>query len=139
MLFVIFVLSLIAGIVLMRCMYHSDAWWGIGLGLTIISIVCVVVSLFIIGGEHVTADGYAAANQERYEMLTCQYENNFYDNDNDIGKYQLLKDIQQWNEDLARQRELQNDFWIGIYVADIYDQFEFIDIGQYTAQTAGTN
>ena len=40
-----------------------------------------------------------------------------------------MTDIQDWNEDLAKYREIQDDFWIGIYIPNVYDQFEFIELG----------
>ena len=61
-------------------------------------------------------------------MLVYQYDNNFYNNDNEVGKYELVKSIQEWNEDLAYKKRLQRNFWIGIYYPNIYDQFEFISL-----------
>lgn len=68
-------------------------------------------------------DGYIAKNQKLREMLVYQLEN-----DNELGKFELMEKITDWNTDLAANRELQDSFWLGIYVPDIYDQFEFIDV-----------
>lgn len=57
-----------------------------------------------------------------------QYENNMYDNDDDIGKKQLMNQIQHWNEDLAFGKEMQRDFWIGIFIPNVFDQFQHIDL-----------
>ena len=67
-------------------------------------------------------------NKAIYESLVYQYENNFYDNDNDVGKKELIREIQDWNSDLAYYQNVQRDFWIGVFVPNIYDQFEFIEL-----------
>lgn len=95
----------------------------------IIGGAATVVSLIVIGITYFGIEGEVAANHERYEILTYQYENAVYENDNDLGKRELFEDIQEWNEDLARNQKNQGDFWIGIFVPDVFDEFEFIEIG----------
>jgi hypothetical protein len=124
MLFWIFVAILVAGIV-WRCI---DAWSDGAVWLVIIGAVAVAGSIIgMIGAQTTTKAEIAAANQ-RYESLVYQYENDIYENDNDLGKRELMQEIQEWNEDLAINRELQDNFWVGIYIPDIYDQFKFIEL-----------
>lgn len=87
---------------------------------------CCAVGAVIIG--HVGVDGYVSEMNTRREMLVYQYENDIYDNDNDLGKRDLIADIQDWNEDLAWHKEVQDDLWIGIFIPNIYDQFEPIPL-----------
>lgn len=98
------------------------------LAIALISLIVTLVMLIDIIGSHTNVDAYVAENQMRYEMLVYQYENDIYDNDNDLGKRDLMEDIQEWNEDLAYYREAQNDFWVGIFHPNVYDQFEFIEL-----------
>lgn len=132
MLFLIFVGILVIGIValvLYRECFDAPEWvGGIGAGGFIIGGAAVIISLIIMGCHYFGLDGYVAQMDVRHESLMYQYENDIYDNDNDLGKRELMVDIQEWNEDLARYRECQNDLWVGIYIPNIYDQFEFIEL-----------
>lgn len=93
-----------------------------------ISLIVSIVMLVVIIVKNTNVDAYVAENQMRYEMLVYQYENDIYDNDNDLGKRDLMEDIQEWNEDLAYYREAQDDFWVGIFHPNVYNQFEFIEL-----------
>lgn len=107
--------------------YFSD-WHDVAFGGTVISVLALFLLLAYMGGNYIGLDAKIERYNVRYETLTYQYENNFYDNDNDVGKYELMRDIREWNEDLAANKVKQHNFWYGIFIPDIYDQFEFIEL-----------
>lgn len=97
----------------------------------VISIVLSVVILFMtvaICIGNFGADAKAAKYKERYESLVYQYENEIYCDDNVV--YDLLTDIREYNEDLTYYQEIQDDFWIGIFYPNIFDQFELIELDE---------
>ena len=124
MLFWILLAIAIAGII--WAVY--DEWNEVAGILAIIGSLVAIVSIDIFACYNIGVDGYVSRMNTRYEMLTYQYENDIYENDNDLGKRELMNDIQAWNEDLANYKAIQDDFWIGIYIPDVYDQFEFIEL-----------
>ena len=101
---------------------------GLFLVMASIGFIVAIIMLMVIIVKNTNVDAYVAENQMRYEMLVYQYENDIYDNDNDLGKRDLMEDIQEWNEDLAYYRKAQDDFWVGIFHPNVYDQFEFIEL-----------
>ena len=124
MLFWIFVIIIIiAGFLLFTFDLEN-----LGIAISVIGIFGISVSIAVLANNYIGIDGYIARMNTRYEILVYQYENDIYDNDNDLGKRELMVDIQKWNEDLSSRRERQHDFWIGIYIPNIYDQFEYIEL-----------
>lgn len=105
-----------------------DEWNIVADLFAVVGSLVAIISIVIFSSCNIGVDGYVSQMNTRYEMLTYQYENDIYENDNDLGKRELMNDIQEWNEDLANYKAIQDDFWIGIYVPDVYDQFEFIKL-----------
>ena len=136
MLFWIFVIILVIGIASLiwyqNCSYKLEELLNCtsAAGL-VLGLIAVAASIVVMGFNYIGQESCIASMNERYDMLVYQLENDIYDNDNDLGKRELMVDIQAWNEDLAGKRARQDDFWIGIYVPDIYDQFEFIELEDY--------
>ena len=56
--------------------------------------------------------------------LQIQYEELSKNKYNDY----IIEDIVEWNEDVKFGKEFQHDKWIGIYIPNIYDDFEEIDV-----------
>lgn len=131
MLFWMTIIVMILGLILFEVLFEHDFEFsctisGVISGLAAIALLIEIVVLCV---NHIGVDGYIQRMNARHDMLVYQYENDIYDNDNDLGKRELIEDIQNWNEDLASRKENQDDAWIGIFIPDIYDQFEFIELG----------
>ena len=128
--FWIFVGIFVIALVMVIVCYYLDCDVCVDLTeiLTAMSGIAIVVSIVIMANRYIHADADVPKYQKRYESLTYQYENDFYNNDNDVGKYELVSQIEYWNTDLAYRKTIQRDFWLGIYYPNIYDQFEFIKL-----------
>ncbi len=98
--------------------FLTDEWSGFHLFFVVILIAAIVVSAilgFIYATSNINAEADLASREARYEMLYAQAANNVYDNDNDIGKREVMKDIQNWNEWLAAYRKYKQNKWIRIF------------------------
>lgn len=126
MLFVLFVIIFIVGVI---WAWIDDCGAGdfIGSIIALFMGICIIGSGFIMIDAHGNTEAYIAECNQTYESLVYQLENNLYDNDNDLGKKELYDEIREWNEDLAYYQNTQDNFWIGIYYPNIYDQFEYIE------------
>ena len=136
----IFWLALIAFVVfLVLAIVFEDSWdyeWVgvVSMVASCISGIAVLFMLIAIVICHVGIEAEIEANNQRYDSLVYQAEARLYENDNDVGKKDLADQIQKWNEDLARGKALQNDFWVGIFIPDIYDEFEFIQMSVLSSE-----
>lgn len=133
MLFFISLIVLIAGIVCWviyerpSTSVHSPLC-GVGVALTVLGGVAVLTSISVLCGYHLTAEAKLDSLEIKRASLVYQYENDFYNNDNDVGKKELMTEIQDFNSSLVWHKRLQYDAWVGIYVPNIYDDLEVIDI-----------
>jgi hypothetical protein len=91
----------------------------------------IAITAFVV--THIGIDAKKAEYDIRYESLTYQWENDFYGNEYGIGKKELVKEIQSWNEDIAGYKKLQRNIWIGVFVPDIYDDYKFIPLDKNSA------
>lgn len=135
LLVIILVVSILA-ITLGTWMYNNtkyDTDWlrGVGLLVMTITIICIVFSGLIIIGSYAGIDAKIAQDKEIYKSLTYQLENDLYDNDNDLGKKELYKEIEEWNKNVVYGQNIQDNFWFGIYWPNVYDQFETIEYPVY--------
>ena len=61
------------------------------------------------------------ALENKYEELEKNKDNKY-----------LIKDIVEWNTMIRNNQKYQNDFWIGVYIPDIYDNYKTIEIRKDT-------
>ena len=126
MLFWIFLILLIVGVVMLFTV--GDDYIPMSASIFAVGLFGVVASVVILCVNYIRIDGDVERNRVRYDSLMYQYENYLYDNDNDVGKKELMSEIQSWNEDIAWGKTMQRNTWIGIYIPNIYDQFDFIEL-----------
>ena len=93
-----------------------------------LTFIALLISTIGLASVYISADASVAKWETQYESLTYQLENNLYDNDNDIGKKELMDEIHEWNGNLAYCKKIQRNFWVGIYYPNVYDNFEFIPL-----------
>lgn len=90
----------------------------------VLTLIALLISTIGLASVYIGADASVAKWETHYESLTYQLENNLYDNDNDIGKKELMDEIREWNY----CKEIQRNFWVDIYYPNIYDNLEFIPL-----------
>jgi hypothetical protein len=133
MLYVVFILVL-AGFI-------AFAIWGfdkysalgclssiVGIIGTIIFGIVVVFSTIAVINENVYSDALYEKYTARREALEWRLEQDYTDNDNNLGATELYKEIQEYNEDLASAKSNRANPWLKIYAGKYVDRLEFIEL-----------
>lgn len=128
MLFFIFIALFAISVLAIIYTDEMSGWHLLATIAVVLTLIALLISTIGLASVYINADASVAKWETQYESLTYQLENNLYDNDNDIGKKELMDEIREWNGNLAYCKEIQRNFWVGIYYPNIYDNFEFIPL-----------
>ena len=123
MLFWIFIILLIIGIIILNFTCHDE----LGLLIIILSAFAIVASLIVFIVNYTTSTAKLEANKERYKAIIYKAETGSYYDEFGLLNKDVINEIQKWNEDLRFYQEMQDNFWLGIYIPNIYDEFQTID------------
>ena len=126
MLFWLFIILFVVGIILYK-VFEFEFLGDFGYFISIISGLAVIISLFIIIGEYTTMDSYLEKTREQYKAITYKIESNACRDEFGLLNKEVIDEIQEWNKDIRYYQNIQDDFWLGIYYPNIFDEFKTID------------
>ena len=114
--------------------WHDDDLkiWG-GVTVVIFAVVLFFMTIALIC-EYTSADAYLQKYNERYNALTYKVESEACRDEFGLLNKKIIDEVQDWNEDVVYRKEMQDNFWVGIFYADIYDEFETIDYEKYAKE-----
>ena len=125
----LFVICIIAMVIMafisIKFSDNDSIWLCSFIGAILFGVIDILMIICAID-VNIRKEAAVAYWQQRYDSLVYQLENNLYDNDNDVGKKELYDQIQEWNEDLAANKVMQDSIWVGMFYPDVFDNFEFI-------------
>lgn len=133
MLYVVFILALAGFITLI--VWGSNRYSALGcisliVGLigTVIFGIVMVFSTIVVINENVYSDSLYEKYTARREALEWRLEQNYTDNDNNLGATELYEEIQEYNEELASAKANRANPWLKIYAGEYVDRLEFIEL-----------
>ena len=76
---------------------------------------------------------YARVEQskETFDAITYKVESGACRDEFGLLNKEVIDEIQSWNESIIYNQKMQNDFWVGVFYPNVYDQFETIDYEKY--------
>lgn len=78
----------------------------------IVGIIAVIVCTIAIIAVHANSEGQLAAYQSEKAMLEYHLDQKEYLNDNNIGMTELMRDITEYNSDLAEAQHGLQSPWV---------------------------
>ena len=123
MLFWSFIILFVVGIIL----YKVFEFELLGELVTTLSGLAVIISLFLIVGEYTTMDSYLEKTREQYKAITYKIESDACRDEFGLLNKEVIDEIQKWNKDVRFYQNIQDNFWLGIYYPNVFDEFETIE------------
>ena len=126
MLFWLFIILFIIGIILYK-IFEFEFLGDFGYAIIIISGLSIIISLFLIIGQYTTMNAYLEKTREQYKAITYKIESDSCRDEFGLLNKEVIDEIQEWNKDVRFYHNIQDNFWLGIYYPNVFDEFETID------------
>ena len=98
------------------------------------SIVSGIVALIMLGciiGVHTNIEAHLESDRETYSALVYKMECTTCRDEFGFLSKEVIDEVQMWNKDVRYHQAAQNDFWVGIFIPNVYDEFKTIDYESY--------
>lgn len=133
MLFWLAVIAFAVGII-MRIIMNKKHWWKLDYPSFIITLVFGVVLFFMIiimCCQYIGIDARVEKNFEIYNAIEYKVTSGTCRDELGLLSKEVIDEVQNWNKDVKYYQAVQDDFWIGIFYPNVFDQFETIDYMSY--------
>ena len=110
---------------------NDDTLKFIGGITTFISGVIMMIMIAILCCTYIGIDATVEQSKETFDAITYKVESGACRDEFGLLNKEVIDEIQSWNESVIYNQKMQNDFWVGVFYPDVYDQFETIDYEKY--------
>ena len=88
MLFWMTIIVMTLGLILFEILFERDFEipYIISGVISLFAAAALLIEIAVLAVNYISVDGYVQKMNVRHDMLVYQYENDIYDNDNDLGK-----------------------------------------------------
>lgn len=117
---------------LRKFLYHNDdTIEGYGWVTVVVSGIIMAIMIIVFACNYIGVNAQVEKNKEQYNAITYKVESGACRDEFGLLNKEVIDEIQAWNENITYYKNLQKDFWIGIFIPNVYDQFEIIDYTKY--------
>ena len=109
----------------------DDNFKFIGCMITLIDVFILAIMFTILSCMYIGVDARVEKSKETFDAITYKVESGACRDEFGLLNKEVIDEIQSWNESVIYNQKMQNDFWVGVFYPDVYDQFETIDYEKY--------
>lgn len=118
-----------------KFLYRHDEDIGFaGWIISVISGFVALIMLIFIIISHTNVEAKLEKNREIYDAITYKMESTTCRDEFGFLSKEVIDEVQEWNKDVRYYQSAQDDFWVGIFYPNVFDQFETIDYESYNAE-----
>lgn len=116
---------------------HHFLWYNdhniksAGIITVVISAFAITVMLICIICSHTNVEARLEKNREIYNALTYKMESTTCRDEFGFLSKEVIDEVQEWNKDIRYYQSAQDDFWVGIFYPNVFDEFEIIEYESY--------
>ena len=121
---------IIAGLLMLQRDDYNECIVMTGVSLVVVFGICAIISIIVISVNCIGSEGVRLAYEQRYESLIYKAKSEAIRDEFGIINKDYIDEIQAWNENVVKLKNWEKDFWIGIFVPNIYGEFETIDLSE---------
>ena len=83
--------------------------------------------LVVLPCMYIGIDARVEQLKENYKAITYKVESGACRDEFGLLNKEVIDEIQEWNKDVRFYQNIQDNFWLGIYYPNVFDEFETID------------
>ena len=103
----------------------------IGNWIVAISGVILAIMIMFLCFSHININAKIEKNKEIYKAIEYKVTSGACRDEFGLLSKEVIDEAQEWNEDVKYYQIAQDNFWIGIFYPNVFDQFEIIDYERY--------
>lgn len=110
---------------------NDDTIESFGWATVAVSGIIMAIMVIVLVSNYICVNAQVEKSKERYNAITYKVEGGACRDEFGLLNKEVIDDIQDWNESITYNKNIQEDFWVGIFIPNVYDQFETIDYAKY--------
>lgn len=113
---------------------HGEQISMAGFIIALISGAIALILLIYIISAHVNVDARLEQYREEYDALVYKMESTTCRDEFGFLSKEVIDEVQEWNKSMRYYKSAQDNFWVGIFYPNAFDEFQTINYESYNKE-----